>query len=114
MDNSIERKPYTFVLANWSGCAIGISDFGFAVTVCAESEKDAEEWGKRIALLYSKQFGIPPHGIKLSADDISKWGSLIVHRDFDYDSPGDVDASSIQKPDMLVCNVGELPPELTQ
>ena len=106
------RKPYTYFVANLTGCAIGISDFHFSCCVCAESADIAEEWGLHVAALYAERFGLPPHNIKLNRDEVARAGSLVVHKDYDYDALGDVDANSIRSDGKLVCNAGELPPEL--
>lgn len=107
------RKPYTYFVTNLTGCAIGISDFGFSVTVCANSREDAEGWGHHVASIYSEKFGLPPHGIKLEPDHIRDIGLIMKLHDCDYDAPGDIDADSIREPDTIVCDFGHLPPELT-
>jgi len=106
------RKPYTYFVANLTGCAIGISDFHLSCCVCAASESEAESWGLHVAALYAERFGLPPHNIKLKRDEVARSGSLVVHQDYDYDAPGDVDANDIREDGQLCCNAGELPPEL--
>jgi hypothetical protein len=63
---------YTVRFTNITGCAIGISDISWCVTVRAESEADALEQGLAEAREYNQEFGLPPHGIRVNEEELRR------------------------------------------
>jgi hypothetical protein len=63
---------YTVWFTNITGCAIGVSDISWSVTVSAESEAVALEQGLAEARALNREFGLPPHGLRVSEDELRR------------------------------------------
>lgn len=61
---------YTVLFTNLTGCAIGISDINWSVKVVADSEASAIELALTRARVLNREKGMPPHGIRLRAEDL--------------------------------------------
>lgn len=57
----LDRRPYLYIVNNMTGCAIGISDYGFSCVIYATSENEAISWGKDVATEYARRFQAPYH-----------------------------------------------------
>lgn len=66
------RGYYSVWFTNITGCATGISDISWHVTVSAESEAEALEKGLKDARALNREFGMPPHGLKVSEDELRR------------------------------------------
>jgi hypothetical protein len=66
------EKPQKFkvVFSIFSGCAVGISDIMWSVTVEAESESEAIQKGIDQARIVNAESGLPPHGIRVREQDL--------------------------------------------
>jgi hypothetical protein len=53
---------------NITGCALGISDISWFVTVTASTEMGAMELALDQARILNDESGLPPHGIRVSED----------------------------------------------
>ena len=69
------REYYIVRFTNALGSDIG-RDITWSVTVSAESEADALQQGLADARDLNQQFGFPPHGIKVSDDELQKLVSV--------------------------------------
>ena len=66
------REYYTVWFTNITGCAVGISDISWCVTVSAESEAAALEQGLVEARALNREFGLPPHSIRVSDEELRR------------------------------------------
>ena len=66
------RGYYTVWFTNITGCAVGISDISWCVTVSAESEAAALEQGLAEARVLNREFGLPPHGIRVGEVELRR------------------------------------------
>ena len=62
------KAEYTVLFTNLTRCAIGISDINWSVKVVADSEASAIERALEEARVLNREKGMPPHGIRLSAE----------------------------------------------
>lgn len=58
--------------ANFTGCAMGISDISWSVTVEAMSESGAIELALEQARVVNRESGLPPHGLRVSESELRK------------------------------------------
>lgn len=77
----MEDRQFKAMVSNLTGCAVGISDFLWNATVRASCESDATELAIKLATLANKEHGLPPHGIRLTEDEIRHY--LVVLPDGD-------------------------------
>jgi hypothetical protein len=61
---------YTVLFSNVTGCAMGISDINWSITLLADSEASAIELALRHARAVNASRGMPPHGIRLSESSL--------------------------------------------
>src|SRR5262245_53852215 len=59
------REYYNVWFTNVTGCALGLSDISWNVTVAAGSEAEALELGLEDARALNREFGMPPHGLRV-------------------------------------------------
>jgi hypothetical protein len=67
---------YTVWFTNVTGCAVGINDISWRVTVAAGSEAEALEQGLEEARALNREFGLPPHGLKVSEVELRRLASV--------------------------------------
>ena len=72
---------YWVFFTNPTGCAIGISDISWSVTVAADSEAEALELGLKDALALNREFGMPPHGLKVSEAELRRLATVRPQRE---------------------------------
>jgi hypothetical protein len=65
-------KEFQVWFCNLTGCASGISDVSLTVTVSAESEPEAKILAISRACEISDSTGLPPHGIRLSENELKR------------------------------------------
>jgi|GEM_PF-4665454 len=63
---------YQVWFTNITGCAIGISDISWFVTVAAESEAAAVELALEKARAVNQEAGLPPHGLRVSEEELRR------------------------------------------
>jgi hypothetical protein len=76
-DSARGRRGYTVLFTNITGCALGISDISWWVTVSAESEAAALEQGLAEARAINRDVGLPPHGIRVNEDDLLRLACVL-------------------------------------
>ena len=57
---------------NFIGCASGISDISWSVTVTAASEAEAIELAVERARVVNRESGLPPHGLRVSEAELRR------------------------------------------
>jgi len=65
-----EQNPYLVFVSNFTGCVIGVSDYGFSCVIHADSKDEARAWGIEVATEFADRFGFPPHNIKPDRSEI--------------------------------------------
>ena len=93
-----EPSAFLYMVNNMTGCAIGISDYGFSCVIYAASEDEARDWGITVAIEFAAKNGFSPHAIKPSDDEI-------VRNSFVLECP-DPDGAD------HTCRLGEFPEAL--
>ncbi len=68
---------FDVLFVNWDGCVIGVSDISWSVTVEAEFKSDAVELALEAARLVNHQTGMPPHGIRVSEEQLRRLAYVI-------------------------------------
>ena len=63
---------YRVWFTNITGCAVGISDISWFVTVAAESETAAVESALERARIVNDESGLPPHGLRVSEGELRR------------------------------------------
>lgn len=66
------HDPFTVWFSNFTGCAMGISDISWSVTVEAASEGEAIELALEQARVVNRESGLPPHGVQVSDTELRK------------------------------------------
>ncbi len=62
---------------NITGCAMGISDISWTVTVTAASEAEALELTLDRARAVNRESGLPPHGIRISESELRRLAGVL-------------------------------------
>ncbi len=62
---------------NLTGCALGISDISWGVTVSAASEAEALESALEQARTLNRESGLPPHGIRVGEEELRRMACMI-------------------------------------
>jgi hypothetical protein len=93
-----ELRAFLYVVTNMYGCAIGGSEYKFSCVVYALTQDEAHDWGNTVAIRYASKFGLPPHEVMPSFDEILHNSNV-----FACDEPEGADH---------VCAVGEFPTAL--
>lgn len=65
---------------NITGCALGISDISWAVTVTAASESEALELALERARAVNREVGLPPHGLRVSDSELRRLAIVVEMR----------------------------------
>jgi hypothetical protein len=94
-DTSVYRKPFTYLVCNMRGCAIGISDYGLAFEIHAQNEDQTMAWGDHLSELHSEEYGLPPHGIFVSAEEIQRNSNVLFIEGDESESDIVVDAGEV-------------------
>jgi hypothetical protein len=71
---------FKVVFTNITGCALGISDIMWSVTVTAGSEAEALEAAIEQAQVVNRHSGMPPHGIQVSEPELRRLASVVPKR----------------------------------
>jgi hypothetical protein len=71
------EREYLVVFTNLTGCAIGISDIMWSVTVAAESEDAAIDLAVTQAREVNEGSGMPPHGIRVSDTELRRLAVVV-------------------------------------
>jgi len=74
------REYYTVWFTNITGCALGISDISWHVMVTARSECEALELGLKDAQELNREFGMPPHGIRVNDEELRNLAHVQLRR----------------------------------
>jgi len=70
------KDYYTVWFTNFVGCALGISDISWGITVSATSESEALEIGMKEARTLNREFGMPPHNIRVSEAELRQMATV--------------------------------------
>ena len=65
---------------NITGCALGISDISWAVTVTAGSEAEAIERALEEARVLNRRSGLPPHGLRVTEAELRRLACVLPKR----------------------------------
>ncbi len=68
---------FKVVFTNITGCAVGISDIMWSVTVAAGSEEEAIETAIEQARVFNHNLRMPPHGIQLSEHELRRLACVV-------------------------------------
>ena len=68
---------YRVWFTNINGCAVGISDISWLVTVAAESEAAAVESALERARVVNEETGLPPHGLRVSEEELRRLACVL-------------------------------------
>jgi hypothetical protein len=68
---------YKVWFTNITGCAVGISDISWSVTVSAESEAEAFELAMKKARVINRQCGLPPHGLRVTEEELRRLACVL-------------------------------------
>jgi hypothetical protein len=71
---------------NITGCAMGISDISWSVTVAAASEAEAVELALERARVVNRGSGLPPHGLRVSEQQLRHLACVPSQRPAEPDS----------------------------
>jgi len=64
------RGFYTVSFSNDAESIVGVSEISWCVTVAAESEDNALELGLEEARVLNREFGLPPHRLKVGEAEL--------------------------------------------
>lgn len=76
-------RPFRILFTNLIGCAAGISDISWVVTIEAASEAEALERALEQARALNRGPGLPPHGLRVSEKELRRLACVLPQ------SPGD-------------------------
>ncbi len=65
---------------NINGCALGISDILWSVTVTAASEAEALEVALEKARVVNRESGLPPHGLRVSEAELRRLACVLPEK----------------------------------
>ena len=68
---------FKVMFTNLNGCAVGISDIFWSVTVAAGSEEEAIETAIEQAQAVNHDSGMPPHGIQVTEHELRRLACVI-------------------------------------
>ena len=66
--------------SNITGCAIGVSDISLILPVMAGSEAEAVEVALEQARVINREYGLPPHGLRVSEGELRRLALLLPER----------------------------------
>ena len=73
------HRHYTVWFTNVTGRKVGTSDISWCVTVSARSEAEALEMGMADAIILNREFGMPPHGIRMMEEELRRLARVQLH-----------------------------------
>jgi hypothetical protein len=68
---------YRVWFTNLTGCAVGVNDVSWTVTVPANSESEALDRALEQARLLNDQSGLPPHGRRVSEAELRRLACVL-------------------------------------
>jgi hypothetical protein len=71
------RSDFRLCFTNITGCAVGISEISWFVTVTAESEAEAIELAIEQARIVNCETGFPPHGTRVSESELRRLACVL-------------------------------------
>jgi hypothetical protein len=71
------RREYDVWFTNITGCALGISDISWSVSVTASCEAEAMELALDQARTLNGVSGLPPHGIRVSEKELRQLAHVL-------------------------------------
>jgi hypothetical protein len=77
MEKGFLVQAYKVWFTNITGCAVGISDISWSVTVEAVSEAEAIEAALKPARIINRQSGLPPHGLRVSEKELRRLACVL-------------------------------------
>ena len=63
---------FRVLFTNLTGCALGISDISWSVTVTAATEAEAIELALERARVVNRESGLPPHGLRVGEPELRR------------------------------------------
>lgn len=73
-------REYRVWFTNVTGCAVGISDISWSVTVAAKSEATALASALDRARLLNQASGLPPHGLRVSEEELRRLACVLPEK----------------------------------
>jgi hypothetical protein len=73
-------SEYRVWFTNITGCAIGVNDVSYVVTVSASSEAEALELALEHARLVNLEAGLPPHGLQFGEAELRRLACVLPGR----------------------------------
>jgi hypothetical protein len=72
---------FTVWFTNMTGCALGVSDISWTVSVTAASQGEAIELAVKQALAVNREFGMPPHGLRIDDAELRQLAFVLPNED---------------------------------